>query len=594
MPEDIGGSPARTLRIGLGPLTARQARVEAELLAALARTRFEQIRALRMQDNHPESDEQDIAPEIAAAEVKGYLMAMRSLLEGSPPTTPPHQEPGFAGIRGRVSLNRERAKDAEANPLIIDNAEMLEAQSIARIIETIHIVDGTKKVAPAPKRDEPTPPAADATGHKVDATAPASFATRAGAPHAPDTHIESSDRVTPGRIHRDEKGKIVPAFRLDRRSVARRPSELPLLSEVAEEYFAARAIKLGEGHKDIKTARMRLGIFLDLIGDHPVDTYSPADLQAFIALMTHWPAQERYRPSDKSPREILAANADLRFKPLKRSALEDGYVTTARSIIRYKMTDYEYPDPFIGAKLTYPETAAPKQSTEPLSSEQKGRIFRTGVEGGLLDEAILPLLGDLTGRRLGLLVHLQGSDLREKYPGVFVAQTSGIELTADGVWRRVPIKTNQSTTFYILHDFLREIGFVEWALAKGQASLFPELTRLADPSKSASSYMQRLFKKAGVQGNGREVFHSLRGGHIDFLREAKVDPRDRRLQAGHKIVNEHDLYGFKAITEDRAIEIANAKLDPRVDYSMFRGLDFEKLAGAKRTFGRRPRPNGPE
>ena len=80
MPEDIGGSPARTLRIGLGPLTARQARVEAELLAALARTRFEQIRTSRMQDDHPESDESDIAPAIAAAEVKGYLMAMRSLL----------------------------------------------------------------------------------------------------------------------------------------------------------------------------------------------------------------------------------------------------------------------------------------------------------------------------------------------------------------------------------------------------------------------------------------------------------------------------------------------------------------------------------
>ncbi|MDN2583763.1 BID domain-containing protein [Aquibium sp. ELW1220] len=225
--------------------------------------------------------------------------------------------------------------------------------------------------------------------------------------------------------------------------MARKPSDLPRLSEVAEEYFAAREVKLGEGHKDIKTARMRLGVFLDLIGDHQVDTYTSADLQAFIALMTHWPAQERNRPSDKSPREILAANADLRFKPLKRSALEDGYVTAARSIIRYKMTDYEYSDPFLNAKLTYPETAAPKQSTEPLSSEQKSRIFRTGVEGGLLDEAILPLLGDLTGRRLGLLVHLQGSDLREKYPGVFVAQTSGIVLNADGVWRRVPIKTDQ-------------------------------------------------------------------------------------------------------------------------------------------------------
>ncbi|MDX8478361.1 hypothetical protein RFN28_07695 [Mesorhizobium sp. VK24D] len=43
MPEDVGGSPARILRIGLGALTARQARVRAELLAALARESFEQV-----------------------------------------------------------------------------------------------------------------------------------------------------------------------------------------------------------------------------------------------------------------------------------------------------------------------------------------------------------------------------------------------------------------------------------------------------------------------------------------------------------------------------------------------------------------------
>jgi integrase len=447
-------------------------------------------------------------------------------------------------------------------------------------------------MTPALRQTNQPAPAAEAVAMHAGATASAKPSAselhlRETSALVPVTAAAQPEQASPGRIHRDEDGKIIPGFRLDRRSVTRKPSDLPRLSEVAEEYFAAREVKLGEGHKDIQTARMRLGVFLDLIGDHPVDTYTPADLQAFIALMTHWPAQGRHRPSTKLPREILAANADLRFKPLKRSALEDGYVTTARAIIRHKMTEYEFPDPFLNAKLKYPETAAPKQSTEPLSSEQKSRIFRTGVRGGLLDEAILPLLGDLTGRRIGLLVHLQGSDIREKYPGVFVAQTSGIVLTPDGVWRRVPIKTDHSTTFFILHDFLREIGFVDWALARGETSLFSELTRLENPSKSASSYMQRLFKKAGVQGKGREVFHSLRGGHIDFLREAKVDPRDRRLQAGHQIDDEHDLYGFKVITEARAFEIAHAALDERVDYSIFPGLDFEKLAQGKRTRGRR-------
>ena len=598
MPEDIGGSPARTLRIGLGPLTARQARVEAELLAALARTRFEQLRTARMHNEVSGANEEDLLPEVAAAEVKGYLMAMRHILSQPAPPTPPHQEPGFAGIRGLVALNRELANGSEGNPLIVDNAEMLKAQSIARVEETIETAEGAKKSPPPARRDITPASASDAcrlsVGAPDTAKPPAPGPALRGTSALVPVPAAEAEQASPGRIHRDENGKIIPAFRLDRRTVARKRSDLPRLSEVAEEYFAAREVKVGPDHKDIKTARMRLSVFLDLIGDHPVDTYTAADLQAFIALMTHWPAQERHRPKDKSPHEVLAANADLRFKPLKRSALEDGYVTTARSIIRYRMTEYDYPDPFLNAKLNYPETAAPKQSTEPLSSEQKSRIFRTGVGGGLLDEAILPLLGDLTGRRLGLLVHLQGSDVREKYPGVFVAQTSGIVLTADGVWRRVPIKTAQSTTFFILHDFLREIGFVDWARSKGQTSLFPELTRLADPSKSASSYMQRLFKKAGVQGNGREVFHSLRGGHIDFLRDAKVDSRDRRLQAGHKIENEHDLYGFRAITEDRAFEIAHATLDRRVDYSMFRDLDFDRLARGKRTRGRRPKLGGQE
>lgn len=53
---------------------------------------------------------------------------------------------------------------------------------------------------------------------------------------------------------------------------------------------------------------------------------------------------------------------------------------------------------------------------------------------------LLTPLGRFTSRRLGLLVHLQGNDFREKYPGVWVAQTAGIKLMGDVTWRRIPIK----------------------------------------------------------------------------------------------------------------------------------------------------------
>ena len=658
MPEDIGGSPARILRIGLGALTARQARVRAELLAALARERFEQVRTARMTDGGSTQGETMFGgdtPEITAAEVKGYLKAMQAILSQPAPPTPPHQLPAFAGIRDLVMLNRELARGPDASPLVANNAELLKAQSLARIDETVNILEKAGALGPSPKFQMQAIIAAQAEAASVDGEATAETADHeaadasgdqddgeaqpavvpAAAPPAlpepapeasPETRVQaaapamrhseqpaatvpakaapvpwnfavpaSSGPAAPGSpviIYRDEEGKIIPPFRLDRRSVERNASYLPRLSEVAEEYFDARAIKVGKGNKDLQTARNRLHIFLDLIGDHPVDTYSGSDLQAYIALMTHWPALERHRPAHMTHWEILVSNIDLKFRPLKRAPFENGYVSIAKAVIGWHARTYNYPNPLAGVTLTYPDTAAPAQSAEPLSTEQLSNVFRAGVDGGLLDEAMLPLLGNLTGRRLGLLVHLTGNDIRLKYPGVWVAQTSGIVLTEEGVWKRVPIKTDQSTTFFVLHDLLREIGFIEWAQAQGNAFLFPTLTNLKDPSKQASTYMQRLFRKAGIPGNRREVFHSLRGGHIEMMRDNKVDPRDRRLQAGHKLEEEHDLYGFRAISEKRAREIAHAKLKEEVDYSMFQGLDFEKLAKARRTMGRRPKTRG--
>jgi hypothetical protein len=66
-------------------------------------------------------------------------------------------------------------------------------------------------------------------------------------------------------------------------------------------------------------------------------------------------------------------------------------------VIGTKATDYQYENPLAGIKLRYPDTAAPAQSAEPLSHEQLNNVFRAGIAGGLLDEAMLPLLGNLTG-----------------------------------------------------------------------------------------------------------------------------------------------------------------------------------------------------
>lgn len=578
MPKQLAGERCRTVRVSLGALGARDAQRKAELLAALARNRFDQLMAADMIRRQEGDGADDIdgalfvneTPELTAAEIKGYLKGMLQMIERPAPPTPPGQVAAFAGIKGLVEINRELAKGAAGNPLIVDNAEMLKAQSIARIAgqSSTHVPEPS-----TPVRHEEERRREDRLVHAV------------ALPAAP----IPVEQPLSARSAADPADPRTPAFKLDRRTVQRKPSDKPYFTEIAEEYFAEREAASGEGNKDIATARFRSALFVELIGDHAVDTYTVADLQAYIYLLTHWPASQKDRPAGQSPREILAANADLKARPLKLAAMKNGYLAIVKSIVNSRTAAYEYAYPFHGAKLRFPKTAEPAQSIEPISTERLNAIFRIGVERGLLDETMLPLMGLLTSRRLGLLVNLQGNDIRQKYPGVWVAQTGAIKLMGDGTWRRIPIKTDASTTFFVLHDFLREIGFTDWAAARGDDFLFPELTRLVDPSKSASQYMRRLFRRAGVTSSGKEVFHSLRGTGIEQMRDTKVDPRDRKLQAGHKLESEHDLYGFRAISEVRARELAHGTLPEGLDLSVFRGLDFGKLASAKRTMGRRPK-----
>lgn len=73
---------------------------------------------------------------------------------------------------------------------------------------------------------------------------------------------------------RDGHGRLIPAFELDRRTVKRPKSPQPTLTDVIPTYIAAR--RLGGGaniERDLSTEQSRLALFIELIGDRPVDTY---------------------------------------------------------------------------------------------------------------------------------------------------------------------------------------------------------------------------------------------------------------------------------------------------------------------------------
>jgi hypothetical protein len=368
---------------------------------------------------------------------------------------------------------------------------------------------------------------------------------------------------------------------------------LPLFSEISQKYIGMRIARDGKGHADIQILILRLQTFIDVVGDRPPDEYYPSDLQDYVNKMQFWPANvtKREDMADRSTLEILEANRDFELKPLAEKTMRDGYVANIRTMMSHGTQDYRYRNPFAAVRLTYPKTLRPSKPREGISVEVTDRIFRSGAASGLLDEAILPMLSKLTSRRLGLLVHLRGSDIRRKH-GVWIAQTDGIveetnPATGKTRWRRVPLKTRETMTFYVLHNRIEEIGLGAWMRDQGNNYVFAAAHEHPDPAKYMSKTMQNFFKRNGARGG--EVFHSLRGDGIDGMRRQEVDNRARRLQAGHELGDEHDKYGFRALNREDCQRLANLPLEPEIDWSVFKGLDFDALARGRRSRGRRPK-----
>lgn len=366
---------------------------------------------------------------------------------------------------------------------------------------------------------------------------------------------------------------------------------LPLFSDISRGYIDMRNDR-DRNHPDIPSLILRRQVFLDVVGDRTPDQYFPSDLQNFVNRMQYWPANvtKRSDMQGRSTLGILEANKNFELQPMAENTMMKGYVANIRTMMRYRIQDLNYRDPFAGAQISLPKAYKAPKPREGISAEVTNRVFENGVKSRLLDEALLPPLAKLTSRRLGLLTYLHSADIRQKH-GVWIAQTDGIveiidEETGKKTWRRVPIKTSESMTFYVLHNFLDEIGLVAWMRAQN-GFIFKEAHRHPDPSKYMSKVMQNHMKRCGAKGG--EVFHSLRGDAIDEMRDADVESRARRLQSGHELGDVHDQYGFRALTAKQCQYLANLPLQEGINWDVFRGLDFDAMAKRRRMRGRRPK-----
>lgn len=363
LPKAIAGELKRPLRVGLGVIPKPQARKIADKLAAIAREKFEQIEIAMSKANNDDNGFWPLMEDMLGGDLNGLdgdtkgqrawqavTMSLKSALydiSNPPPPSTPEQEGNFAMMRGFVQIAQEKArKDAgeDYNKAIGDNAELLAKRLVERANDD-----------------------------------PASFLTL-----SPESSSPSKGKISAkaGLVSASVKTEVDK----DRRYVKREPSDKLLFSTAASEYLAQRVREMGKASKDIKTAEMRLNLFVELIGDHPIDRYTPTDLQAFINVMQFWPRKEKERPSDLTAQEIIEGNRKFAKEPIGKSTLQNGFMGVIKPVFSNAAAQHAFDNPVKNVALKYPKSLRPGVPAEPLSAAKLTKLFRTGVLSPYIDD----------------------------------------------------------------------------------------------------------------------------------------------------------------------------------------------------------------
>lgn len=346
--------------------------------------------------------------------------------------------------------------------------------------------------------------------------------------------------------------------------------EMPLLSAAAGDFLQAKEEAL-KGSGFLQRQRTAIQAFVSVAGDKPIDAYRARDLQDFVTVLGRVPRDWRKlrRFEDMTLREVAEYNDGLRepLRCLTTTSIKD-YVRAFRQFWRAVRADYPQVAEITAAPLSTPRTAARPTARGPLEADEINAWLAHAAQEPRPDDRWLPLLGLLTGARLGELVFLQGADI-QNIGRHWVLNLKGDIVGPDGVKRTRQTKTSAADRIIALHDFLKEAGFVDWARQRS-GFIFDQLHRSERPRAVASKRMSRQMKNLGIHLPQEGVFHSLRHTTKDWLRKNGIRERTEDLQIGHALASVSKRYGRRSLAEWEVELLASQPLPSGIDFDPYR------------------------
>ena len=255
-------------------------------------------------------------------------------------------------------------------------------------------------------------------------------------------------------------------------------------------------------------------------------------------------------------------------KGLSQKTIVVNYVGKIKTIFRYICANENIPNPFKESSALIPKVDKQSLVRQPLPIGSVKALFCHCAKSERADEFFLPVLGALTGARLSELVYLQGRNIVDRHNrGHYTANLTMAVITDDGEHMRRPTKNDTSSLrFIVLHDALKEIGFIEWAKSR-PGWLFPELHTQAiqRPGDTASKRFQRIFRLIEIHEERTEVFHSLRHYYKDWVRSCQIPDRTIDIQTGHAMGSVGQRYGSKHLRPDEVDMLATCAIPNELD-----------------------------
>lgn len=345
-----------------------------------------------------------------------------------------------------------------------------------------------------------------------------------------------------------------------------------------------RWLLLRKGHasdKKVRTDGNRIRDFVAVAGNRPVNKYRYSDFQAFANLLARLPANYVKEPRLRNMTREEAADyndslpPDRRYETLAGKAIDTNYFSPLRMFFRAMAAEHDFRSPLADITVTIPPSAKESVERSPFTVQELNIWFIAAAKEPRPDLKWLPLLGTLTGARVGEMIFLQGKDVYEITPGLWVADLA-TELSApEGGSTKRQIKNKSSRRLFALHDVLQETGFIDCCRSrKPDDWLFPHAFRhgkklVADPAGAASKRLNSRMKNVGIHKPLETTFHSSRHTAKDIMRIAKIDPRTADRQTGHAMKNVADKYGSKKIRPDEVEVLAALPLPVGLDVTPY-------------------------